>query len=246
MDPRPSIIEERLSEIKRIIAVSGPKGGVGKSSIALVLALLLSEKKYKVGILDIDFFSPSQHAMLGIRNVFPKEDKGLIAPKVFGIRFMSIIYFSGENPVLIRGNDVSNAIIEMLAVTRWQGLDFLIIDMPPGIGDATLDIIRFARNAEFILVTTDSKLALESAKKLALALNELKIPVLGIIENMSKNKNMVKNLASSLGIKFLGRINYDKNFEDAFGNKQKILKTRFANQLNSIIKGSILKEKQNR
>jgi len=243
IDPRLSIVEKRLSEIKRVIAVSGSKGGVGKSTIASLLALLLSKKGHKVGLLDLDFFSPSQHIMLGTKKVSPKEDKGIIAPEIAGISFMSIIHFTGENPVLIRGNDVSNAIIELLAITRWPELDFLIIDMPPGIGDATLDILRLAGNAEFILVTTDSKLSLEGVKKLAIALKELNIPILGIISNMSKRKDRAKEFAVSLGIDFLGMICYDEGLEDAIGKRNKILKTLAAKQLEEIIRSGFIKDK---
>ena len=93
MDPRLNIIDKRLENIKRIVAVSGGKGGIGKSSVASILALCLSEK-YKVGLLDLDFYGPSSHVILGIKDVYPKEEKGIVPPEVHNIKFMSIIYYA--------------------------------------------------------------------------------------------------------------------------------------------------------
>jgi len=236
MDARLHIIDKRLSGIKRIIAVSGCKGGIGKSSIACSLALLLSKKGHRVGLLDLDFFSPSQHIMLGNIGKFPKEEKGLIPPNVAGIKFMSIIYFLGKEPAALRGTDVSNAIIELLTITQWHSLDFLIIDMPPGIADATLDIIRLMKTVEFLIVSTCSKLALESVMKLVKMLTTLRVPVLGIIENLCMHKSeAVQKNANALGIKFLGRIGFDDEIEERIGKPEAILKSEFTRQLDAII-----------
>ncbi len=140
VDPRTSIIDERLKNVRNVIAVSGGKGGVGKSVIASTLALLLA-KKHKIGLFDLDFTSPSTDLILGIKNARPIEDKGIIPPKVHGLEYMSIVYYSGDQPAPLRGADVSNALIELLAITKWENLDYLILDMPPGISDATLDLI---------------------------------------------------------------------------------------------------------
>ncbi|MCK5023812.1 MAG: P-loop NTPase, partial [Candidatus Aenigmarchaeota archaeon] len=142
MDPRLEIIDRRLEKIKKIVAVSGGKGGIGKSSAASTLALMLSKAGHKVGLLDLDFSSPSTHVILGIEDLYPVEEKGIIPPEIYGIKYMSIIYYTGDNPSPLRGGDISNAIIELLAITRWEELDFLVIDMPPGIGDIALDTIR--------------------------------------------------------------------------------------------------------
>ncbi|RLF93197.1 ATP-binding protein, partial [Thermococci archaeon] len=150
MDPRLNIIDERLKNIKKVIAVSGGKGGIGKSSVASVLSLNLSKMGYRVGLLDMDFCGPSTHIILGIKDIYPEEDKGVIPPQSHGIKFMSIIYYAGDNPSPLRGVDISNALIELLAVTLWGELDFLIIDMPPGIGDAILDVIRLIKKIEFL------------------------------------------------------------------------------------------------
>ena len=152
-----NIIDKRLENIKRLIAVGGGKGGIGKSLTASTLALTLSKLGYKVGLLDLDFCGPSTHIILGIKGIYPKEEKGIIPPEIYGIRFMSIIYYAGDNPSPLRGTDISNAIIELLAITQWGELDFLIIDMPPGIGDPILDTIRLIKRVNFLIITTQSR-----------------------------------------------------------------------------------------
>jgi len=204
MDVRESVIGKRLRNINRIICVASGKGGVGKSLIASTLALKLEKKGYNVGILDLDLYGPSSHIILGFnKKGFPDEDKGIIPSKINNIKFMSIIYFSDDKPAPFRGLDISNIIIELLAITQWGSLDYLIIDMPPGIGDETLDIIRLIKNCEFIVVTTPSKVAMGAVKKLLLILTELKIPILGVIENMViKNSNLIKNQIKNMDLNY--------------------------------------------
>ena len=240
MDPRLSVISERLKNIKRVIAVSGAKGGIGKSSVASVLSLTLSELGYKVGLLDLDFCSPSTHVILGINHIFPREEKGIVPPKIYGIDFMSIIYYTSDEPSPLRGIDVSNALIELLAITRWGSLDFLIIDLPPGVGDTTLDVIRLMKKIEFLIVTTNSKLSLEIVKKLLKLLKELKIPILGAVENMKViESSLVEKEIKKIDINFLGEINFDKGFEGSLGNTTKLLESRFAQDLREIVKSEV-------
>lgn len=236
MDPRLEIIGKRLKNIKRLIAISGGKGGIGKSLIASTLALTLSKLGYKVGLLDLDFCGPSVNIILGTRGIYPKEEKGIIPPEIYGIKFMSIIYYAGDNPLPLRGIDVSNAIIELLAVTRWGRLDFLIVDMPPGIGDATLDTIRLIKKAEFLIVTTQSKVTLETVKKVLKILKELRVPIVGIIENMKITKSpLVKKELKAFNTSFLGEIEFDKNLEDSIGYVNRLLKTDFARNIKKIV-----------
>lgn len=235
MDPRLHIIDKRLQDIKRIIAVSGGKGGTGKSSVASVLALTLAKKGYRTGLLDLDFGGPSTHIILGAEGLFPEENKGLIPPEVNGIRFMSIIYFTGNNPAPLRGKEISNTIIELLAITLWGELDFLIIDMPPGMADTALDLIRLIKRMEFILVTTPSRLAIEVAKRELAILQELHLPVLGLIENMlTRQYTSVVNKVAGLQITFLGSISFDSTLEHAIGSVADLLQTSFAKQLSHI------------
>jgi ATP-binding protein involved in chromosome partitioning len=229
VDPRTSIIAERMKGISRIIAVSSGKGGVGKSLLATTLALTLARKGCKVGLFDLDFTSPSTHIILGAGNAKPTEKMGLIPPFVSGIEYMSLVYYSGDQAAPLRGEDVSNVLIELLAVTRWSELDFLVIDMPPGIGDAVLDLIRLVRNIEFLIVTTPSKLAFETVKKLVTLLRDLKIPIIGVVENMKMpGTGSIEPQTEELGVPFLGEIRYDPKVEEAIGDEAKLLGTVIA------------------
>ena len=244
MDVRESVIEKRLNKINRIICIASGKGGVGKSLIASTLALKLKDNGYKVGLLDLDLYGPSSHIILGFkRKGFPEEDKGILPSKVNDIKFMSIIYFSEDKPSPFRGLDISNIIIELLAITQWGSLDYLIIDMPPGIGDETLDVIRLIKNCEFIVVTTPSKVAMGAVNKLLLILLELKIPILGLIENMVfKNSNSIKNQIHEMNLYYLGSINFDYDLEELIGNPEELLKSNIANEMNNIIKNLGIKK----
>ncbi len=234
VDPRIGIIEKRLKGVNNVVAVSSGKGGVGKSLIASTLAVILAREGYKVGLFDLDFTSPSTHVILGVEGLQPKEEKGIIPPEVHGIKYMSIVYYSGEHVVPLRGADISNALIELFAITRWNTLDFLIIDMPPGISDATLDIIRFVKKVKFLVVTTPSQLAFETVRKLLDLLSELRINVVGVVENMKmKESQFIKQQVEGRGITFWGETPFDIMVEEAIGNVKKLLTTEF---------GSILKE----
>jgi ATP-binding protein involved in chromosome partitioning len=235
VDPRTSIIDERLKNVRNVIAVSGGKGGVGKSIIASTLALQLAKDKTEVGLFDLDFTSPSTDLILGIKDARPVEDKGIIPPKVHGLRYMSIVYYSGDYAAPLRGADISNALIELLAITRWENLDYLILDMPPGISDATLDLIRLIKNIRFLIITTPSKLAFETVRKLTDLLMTQNIPIIGIIENMKTNKNQtIKNHTQKLGLTYLGQISYDPQIEHAIGNPTKLLNTELGQKTKQI------------
>ncbi|MEM3731558.1 MAG: P-loop NTPase [Candidatus Bathyarchaeia archaeon] len=236
-DPRIGIIKERLKNARSVIAVSSGKGGVGKSLVASALALVLARKGLRVGLFDLDFTSPSTHLILGVGEAKPTEDKGLIPPEVHGLKYMSIIYYSGNHATPLRGVDVSNALIELLSVTRWGELDVLIIDMPPGLGDATLDVVRLIQNIKFLVVTTSSQLAFETVKKLLSLLGELNVKVLGVVENMKMNVNdYVKQQVQRLGTPFLGEIPFDAEIERAIGSANKLLETTFVKKMEAILK----------
>jgi len=130
--------------------------------VATILALTLAKGGYKVGLFDLDFTSPSTHLILNAPKIPLKEERGIIPPKVHSLEYMSLIYFVGDNPAPLRGVDTSNVLIELLTITMWGKLDFLIIDMPPGIGDAVLDLVRLVKRIEFFIVTTPSLLAFET------------------------------------------------------------------------------------
>ena len=231
MDPRLEVIDRRLEKIDRLIGITGGKGGIGKSSVASGLALTLAQRGKAVGLLDLDFCGPSTHVILGIKDAQPVEERGLVPPLVHvsgadhGIRFMSIIHFVGDNASPLRGTDVSNAMIELLAITQWGKLDYLILDMPPGLGDAILDTVRLMKRAEFLAVTTPSVVALETVKKVLHLLNDLKRPVIGVIENMRRgDEPSAQDALAHLNVPFLGAIRFDGEFESALGDVERFLR----------------------
>lgn len=240
MDPRTTVIEERLSRIGRIIAVSSGKGGVGKSLVATTLALALARRGCKVGLFDLDFTSPSTHLIMGVKDVQPREDKGIIPPVVNGLAYMSLIHFSGDQAAPLRGADVSNALIELLAVTQWGEPDFLVLDMPPGIGDAVLDLVRLVNRIEFLIVTTPSRLAFETVKKQVHLLQDLQVPIIGVVENMKMNQSEnIKRETAKLGLKFLAGIPYDPEVEDAIGDVTKLRGTAIAKKICKVAANNI-------
>jgi ATP-binding protein involved in chromosome partitioning len=127
-------------------------------------------------------------------------------------------------------------LIELLAVTRWDTLDFLIIDMPPGISDATLDLIRLVKRINFLIVTTPSQLAFETIRKLAALLSELEVPIMGVIENMKiKESKFVQRRTEERNIAFWGEIPYDTELEEAIGSVDKLLTTEFGKKLEDLV-----------
>jgi ATP-binding protein involved in chromosome partitioning len=235
-DPRLAIVERRFDKVGKVIAVSSGKGGVGKSMVATSLALNLKEKGYKVGLLDLDFTSPATHVILGVEGLYPEEEYGIIPPLAHDMRYMSITHYSLDEPAPLRGMDVSNAIIELLAITRWEELDYLVIDMPPGIGDATLDTIRLIPKLEFVVVTTPSKVAYQSVRRLLILLKKLKIKVTGVVENMvMKQTDYIESEVDEIDVSYLGSIDYSDEIELALGDVDAIVKTDFYVKIGDLI-----------
>ncbi len=235
MDPRLSLIPERVKNVKNILAVVSGKGGVGKSLFSAILSLNLAEKGYTVGLLDLDFHGSSCHIVLGVDKIDFEEEKGVIPPMIHGIKFMSIVLFSGNVPVPIRGEDITNAFIEIMAITRWGELDYLVIDMPPGMGEEILDIMRYMAKAEFLVITTPSKLALNVTRKTIEILKWSKRNIVGVIGNMCTEENNIKKFAENLREKFLGCIPYDEHIENALGNPIKLKETIFYQAVGRIV-----------
>jgi len=240
MDPRTTVINERLKRINRIIAVSSGKGGVGKSLVATTLVLALARRGCKVGLFDLDFTSPSTHLILGVKDAQPKEEKGLVPPVVEGLTYMSLVYFSGNQAAPLRGADVSNAFIELLSVTQWGELDFLVIDMPPSIGDAMLDVVRLVERIEFLIVTTPSRLAFETVRKQVRLLQDLKVPIIGVLENMKMDgAKGIEQGTEKLGVKFLAGVPFDPKVEEAIGDVTKLRDTLLAQRIREVATNSI-------
>ena len=235
-DPRLELIDRRLSTIDRIIAVCSGKGGVGKSVVASTLALLLSRRGLKVGLLDLDFTCPATHIILGVGDAMPEEERGLIPPEVNGLEYMSLIYYTGERPTPLRGVDISNAIVELLSITRWGRLNHLIVDMPPGLGDATLELLRLIPGMEFLIVTTPSRVAFQTVRRLIELLRHLDRSIIGVVENMvMESSKPIRGEVEALSLKYLGSIPFDPGLEEALGDAEALLETRFAEALEGVV-----------
>ena len=174
--------------VKNIIAVASGKGGVGKSTTAVNLALALSAEGASVGILDADIYGPSQPQMLGIPNSQPESTDGkkLQPMEAHGIQAMSIGFLiDPETPMVWRGPMVTQALTQLLGDTNWRELDYLVVDLPPGTGDIQLTLAQQVPVTGAIIVTTPQDIALLDARKGLKMFEKVGIPILGIVENMS-------------------------------------------------------------
>ncbi|MCR8923931.1 iron-sulfur cluster carrier protein ApbC [Dasania sp. GY-MA-18] len=181
--------QQALAGVKNIIAVASGKGGVGKSTTSVNLALALVREGAKVGLLDADIYGPSQALMLGVAEGTrpePHGDKGMQPISAHGLQSMSMGYLVTEQtPMVWRGPMASGALEQLLRQTHWQALDYLIIDMPPGTGDIQLTLSQRVPVAGSVVVTTPQDIALLDAKKGIEMFNKVKVPVLGVVENMA-------------------------------------------------------------
>jgi len=176
-----------LDHIKNVIAVASGKGGVGKSTVAANIALALKEKKYTVGLLDLDIYGPSLPIILGF-NESPKmtQDRKIIPFDQYGLKVMSFGFLSGnETPVIWRGPLVSRMTEQFFSDVTWGKLDFLILDLPPGTGDIQLTLTQKLRMAGAVIVTTPQDIALADVRKGADMFRKVQTPILGVVENMS-------------------------------------------------------------
>ncbi len=173
--------------VKNIIAVASGKGGVGKSTTAVNLALALSAEGAKVGVLDADIYGPSQPMMLGITGNPQTEDGKTLAPmKGHGIEAMSIGFLIDvDTPMVWRGPMVTQALEQLLRDTKWSELDYLVVDLPPGTGDTQLTLAQKVPVTGAVIVTTPQDIALIDARKGLKMFEKVGIPILGIVENMS-------------------------------------------------------------
>ncbi len=179
---------EPLSRVKNIIAIASGKGGVGKSTTSVNVALALQAEGAKVGVLDADIYGPSIPIMLGIPDAKPvSEDKKTILPlKAHKIECMSIGFLVDEKQAMVwRGPMASSALQQIVRDTQWGELDYLIVDLPPGTGDIQLTMAQKIPVTAAVIVTTPQDLALADAKKAIAMFEKVKIPVMGVIENMS-------------------------------------------------------------
>jgi ATP-binding protein involved in chromosome partitioning len=213
-----------LPGVKRIIAVASGKGGVGKSTTAANLALALASEGQRVGVMDADVFGPSQPTLFGLEGAKPEQQGGKLVPlESYGVKIMSIGFLVDPEAAMVwRGPMVMSAVQQLLRDVLWGELDILLVDMPPGTGDAQLTLAQSAPLAGAVIVSTPQDLALIDARRGIAMFEKTHVPVLGLVENMSyficdgcgKRHELfahggARREAEKLGARFLGEIPLD-------------------------------------
>jgi ATP-binding protein involved in chromosome partitioning len=209
-----------LPGVKHLIAVASGKGGVGKSTVAANLALALQKLGGRVGLMDADIYGPSVPIMMGLQGLDPQKTP--FPTEKYGLRLMSMGFIvKPEQAVIWRGPMVHRAITQFLTDLDWGALDYLVIDLPPGTGDAQLTLTQTAPLTGAVIVTTPQDVSLIDARKGLEMFRQVRVPVLGIVENMSyftgedgKRYEIFrhgggKKLAAESGVPFLGEIPID-------------------------------------
>jgi ATP-binding protein involved in chromosome partitioning len=175
-----------IDKVAHFVAVASGKGGVGKTTVAISLALALSKEGFKVGLLDADIYGPSIPIMLGLSQK-PHSEAGMIVPlEKFGLKIVSFGFFLDEKqPLIWRGPLVARAIRQFLDDVMWGDLDYLVVDLPPGTGDPSITIAQSIPSASLVVVTTPQEVALADVRKAVNMFRKMNIKISGIVENMS-------------------------------------------------------------
>jgi ATP-binding protein involved in chromosome partitioning len=218
-----------LKDIKNVVAVASGKGGVGKSTVAVNLAVAWARQGARVGLLDADIYGPSQPLMLGLEGQRPSSPDGkrLRPLTSHGVAAMSIGFLvDAEQPMVWRGPMVTQALTQLLSETDWGSLDYLVVDMPPGTGDIQLTLAQRVPVAGAVIVTTPQDIALADARKGLKMFEKVAVPVLGIVENMSQficsNCGHVEHvfgsgggarMAQQYGVRLLGELPLDARIQ---------------------------------
>ena len=182
---------QHIPGVKNVIAVSSGKGGVGKSTVAVNLACAISQKGFKVGLLDADIYGPNTPTMLGVSDITPEvigsgSDQKIIPIQTFGISMVSMgLLIEEDQPVIWRGPMLNGIIRQFLYQTCWEERDFLIVDLPPGTGDAQLSLAQSVPMSGVLIVTTPQKVSLQDSRRGLAMFKKMNVPVLGVVENMS-------------------------------------------------------------
>jgi ATP-binding protein involved in chromosome partitioning len=218
-----------LANVKNIIAIASGKGGVGKSTVAVNLALALAQDGAEVGLLDADIYGPSQPTMLGAEGQRPViKDKTIQPIRRHGVQSMSIGYLvDGNTAMMWRGPMLGKALEQLMYDTTWQALDYLIVDLPPGTGDVQLTLCQKMPISAAVIVTTPQDLALLDVRRACEMFNKLSVPILGVVENMSHyhcpecgheerifGEGGAKKLAQMYQLALLGAIPLDRQIRE--------------------------------
>ncbi|MCA9401478.1 MAG: P-loop NTPase, partial [Candidatus Omnitrophica bacterium] len=244
-----------LTGVKKIIAVSSCKGGVGKSTIAAHLAMEMIQKGHTVGLLDADIFGPSIPALFQLQHVpLLTDERNFIKPVEHnGLKLMSFGFLLGDSPAVMRGPIVTRYIQQLLLQCAWDDLDYLFVDMPPGTGDVHITITQTIPLNGTIIVTTPQSLSIIDVTRGILMFEKMKVPILGIIENMSYiicpkcehkhavfEQNTQQTLQKRFGVPLLGDLpltnHFAQHIEKSKGEGGEAIQTILQNTLDSIDK----------
>jgi ATP-binding protein involved in chromosome partitioning len=242
------MIDQRLAKVKNIVLVMSGKGGVGKSVVSATLAAVLSKTGLSVGLMDADIYGPSAALLLGTHSKPEEGRRGLIPPTVHGIKLMSIDLFAPGEPVPLTGKAAAQMITEMLALTYWGSLDYLVVDMPPATSDIMMLFTSIrARGLAAIVVTMPDNLSLTVARRVLDLLRSGRIPVLGILGNMAGRDKVEagpQKLSREFHARFLGNLPYDEEVRKAAnkGSVNALLRTQFSRELKKTIGQSQLRK----
>jgi len=206
----------RLAAVRHVLAVGAGKGGVGKSTVAVNLALALASTGMRVGLLDADIYGPSLPILLGVADGAARArmtpEKHLLPLEAHGLPFVSFGFFLGEgSPAVWRGPMVSKAVKQFARGVEWPALDVLVVDLPPGTGDVPLSLAQAVELSGAVVVTQPARVATAEARKAVEMFRTLEVPVLGVVENMAGafGRSAGRELGASLGVPFLGAIPFD-------------------------------------
>ncbi|MBI4310647.1 MAG: Mrp/NBP35 family ATP-binding protein [Chloroflexi bacterium] len=204
-------IGDRTSRIRHKIGVYSGKGGVGKTTVAVNIAVALAQQGLAVGLLDVDIDCPNAHRVIGAHEP-PAYTDGIFTPaQAWGVKVMSMGFLqeNEEEAIIMRGPMIHNVINQFLQSTEWGDLDYLVADLPPGTSDAPLTVMQTLQMDGFVVVTTPQSLAKLDAKRSINMIRKMNVPVLGVVENMSGDvfgKGAGEELAREMGTEFLGRL----------------------------------------
>ena len=209
-----------LAGVKNVIAVGAGKGGVGKTTVAVNLALALAKSGGKVGIIDADIYGPNVPIMLGMKTQLTTDGEKIMPAEKYGLQVISMGFLTGDDaPIIWRGPMLHGALQQFFREVKWVDLDYLVVDLPPGTGDVALSLSQTVPVAGAIVVTTPQQVSLADSRRAMAMYKKLNIPPLGIIENMSYfacpscgheadifGHGGGEQMAAELGVPFLGRI----------------------------------------
>lgn len=207
------IMEKLKLPIKTIVAVGSGKGGVGKSTVAANLAVGLAQSGAAVGLLDADIYGPNIPTLMGVEQLPPPQKEKIVPARAHGVLVMSMGFLVSETEALVwRGPMIHGALQQLFTEVVWGELDYLIVDLPPGTGDAQLSVAQLVPLTGGIVVTTPQLLAVSDARRGVTAFKKLGVPVLGIVENMAGEvfgEGGGEKAAEEMQVPFLGRIPMD-------------------------------------